>query len=308
MGMKSGVQRTWQAGLLAAGLACSAAAEVGEDQSDLDAVPVPVDAQSASQPAQELEVDTRNGLWFPVGETLHYKVYWGVIPVAHTTASTEWIEEEGERRLLIRFRTRSNKVLRKIYPVDDTLESVIDPKTFLPVRFSKKLNEGRYHCDEVTVFDRLALKATWTKNTNGETREYAINQNTRDLISFMYVMRTQEPKVGSRQKYRVMADEKLYDLWVESEEEEVVNLEHFGGVKSVRLEPEAAFEGLFVRKGKMKLWVSEDERKIITKASVKVPVASVNIMLDKVTGPGDDAWINPIDGKRAKKNPRRKRR
>ena len=308
VGMKSGVQRYWQTARLAVGLAFLAAAQVGYSESDLHVESVPVDNQSASQSAQEIQVDTRNGLWFPVGETLHYTVYWGVVPVAHSTASTEWIEEDGKRLLVVRFRTRSNKVLRKIYPVDDTLESVIDPETFLPVRFSKQLNEGRYHCDEVTVFDRSTLKATWTKNTNGEKREYAINPNTRDLISFMYVMRTQEPEVGNRQKYRVMADEKLYDLWVESEAKEIVNLERFGDVNSIRLEPEAAFEGLFVRKGKMKLWVSDDDRRIITRASVKVPVASVNIKLNKVTGPGDDVWVNPIDGKRVKKKSRRKRR
>ena len=70
----------------------------------------------------------------------------------------------------------------------------------------------------------------------------------------------------------------------------------------VLLEPEAAFEGLFVRKGKMRLWVSEDDRRLITKATIKVPVASLVLKLKEVTGPGDDIWVT----KSAEKGPKKK--
>ena len=54
-----------------------------------------------------------------MGETLDYRIYWGVIPVGSSRVTTEWIEEDGRTLIAIRFRTKSNDVLSKIYPVDD---------------------------------------------------------------------------------------------------------------------------------------------------------------------------------------------
>ena len=64
-------------------------------------------------------------------------------------------------------------------------------------------------------------------------------------------------------------------------------------VPSVKLKPTATFEGLFVRKGEMEVWVSTDPRRIITMASAKIPVASIRLVLDEVKGPGDDFWVRP---------------
>lgn len=231
------------------------------------------------------------GLWFPVGERIAYRILWGRIPAAVSVASSEWVDHDGRRLLAIRFETKSNRVLSTFYPVDDFIESLVEPETFLPVRFTKRLNEGRYHCDETTEFDHERGVAVFTNNRSGRRREYAIEPDTRDLVSFMYGMRRVELPVGSRREFRVMADEKLYDLTLRAAKKVGIGLPNHGKVNSVQLEPEAAFQGLFVRSGKMTVWVSDDDRRVITKAAIKVPVAHVNLVLDKVSGPGDDAWV-----------------
>ena len=255
------------------------------------------------------EEDTADApeLWFPVGEKISYKIYWGMVPVAYSEATTEWVHHEGRRMLAIRFRTRSNKVIRKIYPVDDHLETIVDPQTFLPVRFTKQLNEGRYHTDEVTVFDHQAGRAHWRKRNKDEGKTYDIDPDTRDLISFMYSMRTAEFPVGTSQTFQVMADEKLYELHVKALKEEAVKLDLYGEVDSIKLKPTAKFEGLFVRKGDMEVWVSADPRRIITRATAKIPVASIWLVLDEVTGPGEDFWVNPPE-EEEKATVRRRRR
>jgi len=273
------------------------------------AVSAAVAAADAITPSPESDTPTPDAdLWFPVGERIEYRILWGRIPVALSTANSEWVDYEGRRLLAIRFETRSNAVLSKLYPVDDFIESLIDPQTFLPVQFTKRLNEGHYHCDETTVFDHARGVAVYTNNRKQSSREYEIDPDTRDLISFMYSMRTVDLMAGSEQDFRVMADEKLYDLTIKAEKQEEVKLPHYGKIDSMQLEPEAAFQGLFVRKGKMTVWVSEDDRKVITKASIKVPVAHVNLVLDKVTGPGDDEWVaTDVKKKMTPKRTRRKR-
>lgn len=236
-------------------------------------------------------------MWFPVGERLIYSIYWGRIPVGNAVVTTEWVEEDGRTLLAIRCRTRTNNFLSRIYPVDDFLETLVEPASFLPVRFTKRLSEGRYRADQTTNFDFERLRASWRNNRSGKTNEFELARDTRDLVSFMYYMRKGGIAAGTNLQYRVMADEKIYDLFVTTEKTEPVKLDVYGKVWSLRLEPKAAFGGLFVRKGRMWMWVSEDPRRLATKIAAQVPVANVNLLLDRVEGPGDDFWVTvPKEG------------
>jgi len=230
-------------------------------------------------------------LWFPVGEELVYRVYWGLVPVGTARSTTEWIEEDGRVLLAVRYRARSNRVLSRLYPVDDRVEAVIDPVAFRPVRFAKNLKEGRHRTDERTVFDYERLTAHWESRTKKKTKEYAIYEDTRDLVTFMYFMRAQRFTAGTSRRFRVMDDDKLYDLTVKALEEESVELPGFGKVACLKLEPEAEFQGLFVRKGRMFVWIAQGERMLVTKVVASLPVANVRAVLAEVRGPGQDFWV-----------------
>jgi hypothetical protein len=193
--------------------------------------------------------------------------------------------------LAIRVRTQSNKVIEKLYPVDDTIESLIDPATLLPLQFTKNLSEGSHRKHEVTVFDHAAGVARWESRISGKKKEFPIEATTRDIPSFMYAMRTHQYQVGQKEHHRIMADEKIYDLWLAVQKRETLDLPRYENIKTLKIEPEAAFDGLFVRKGRMWIWVSEDARCLATKVVAEVPVATVRAVLMSVEGPGDDAWI-----------------
>jgi len=225
--------------------------------------------------------DPRPELWFPVGEKLTYRIYWGVFQVGITTATTSWLEEDGRTLLAIRFRTRTNRLVEKIYPVDDFLETVVDPLTFLPVRFTKRLKEGRYRSDETTVFDHARGAAHWRSNLSDRKKTLEIDPDTRDVISFMYFMRSRTFQTGETINSRVMADEKIYDLQIRVGRRENLKLPKLGRRMSFKLEPEAAFQGLFVRKGKLWMWVSDDAQRWCTRLAARVPVASVSLWLCK---------------------------
>ena len=252
-------------------------------------VPLPCDGP----PAQPLvpPAGAVPELWFPVGETLEYTITWGHIPVGSTLIWSEWIQENGRWLLAIRMRTRTNKVLSTLYPVDDFAESVVDPVTFLPVRFVKKVNEGRARHDQETTFDHKAGKAYWVSKLEGRKREFAIQPDTRCIISLPWYLRRFEFKPGEERTFQVMADHKMYELIVKPDRYEDISVGDYGEVPCVKIEPAATFEGVFVRKGRMWLWVSKDPRHISTLVAAEVPVGRVRAHLEKVGGPGDDFWV-----------------
>lgn len=247
----------------------------------------------AAEPATPLITN----LWFPVGEELRYTAHWGVFHVADSQTTATWTNHEGRELLAIVIRTTSTRFLSVMYPVDDRIETLVDPATFLPVRFTKTLNEGRYHTDEVTTFDHAAGMAYWHNRKKDVRKEFAIEPDTRDVVSLMYYLRQMSFEPGQTNRFRVMADEKMYDLLVRVAGLEKTDLDLYGEVPSLKVEPDAAFEGLFVRKGKVTLWVSQDPRRILTRVVGEIPVANIRIKLAEVRGPGDDMWIIKKEGK-----------
>lgn len=217
---------------------------------------------------------------FPIGETLHYRIVWGVLPVGSSEAVTEWTEVDGRRLIAIRVRAKSNAVIRKIYPVNSFLETLIDPETLCPVQFTKNSREGKQHMHEVTQFDFAAGVARQHDFRKDKDTEFAIDPEIRDLLSFMYFMRGTLLAKGSQAEYRVMADEKTYDLIVRAVKDEKVEYGDDRKVRALRLEPEASFNGLFVRKGRMVLWVSQEVPTVVLRAEVDVPLARIKLILE----------------------------
>jgi len=228
---------------------------------------------------------------FPIGEELVYSVSWNGIRVATATATTSLETVNGREVLAIRQRTETYAIF-KIWPVDDRHETLVDLETLLPVQYTKNLKEGGYRCHEVTTFDHENGMAHYEHQTNGKKKEYAIESKTRDILSFLFFMRSELLAPDQVQTYQVMADEKLYELMVNTKDVEKIRLPDYRKkIPSLRIEPEAKFDGLFVRKGKATIWVSRDSRRLMTYAKVKVPLGSVRIKLQEVNGPGDDFWI-----------------
>jgi hypothetical protein len=226
----------------------------------------------------------------PVGEELVYRVYWGVVPVAKAKIAVSR-QKLGERDVLaIRYRAKSNRVLAWVYPVDDSAECLLDSQTLLPIRCTINLREGRHKSEEITSFDHSHLTATWRSVTKDKTKTFPIEADSRDLISFLYFLRPRHFEEGQKYHFRPMADEKLYDLWIKTLKHETASLPGFGKVKSLKMEPSAAFNGLFIRKGRMWIWTSNDERNVLTRVEASLPVANIKAILTEVHGGPTDFW------------------
>jgi hypothetical protein len=229
---------------------------------------------------------------FPVGEELIYSITWNGIPVAWSKAVTQMDTYEGREVLALRLTTRTYPFFDHICKVDDLHESFIDPETLLPVRYMQDIKERNYRCHEVTTFDFNTLKAHYVHLVNGKEKTYDIKPGMRDIFSFMYFMRSVQLEENTETTHRVMADEKIYDLFLKTFGIRQVDLPHYDrDVPSLELKPEAMFDGLFVRKGKATVWISRDPRRLLTQTRLSTPFGRVSVTLHEVNGPGEDFWI-----------------
>jgi hypothetical protein len=229
---------------------------------------------------------------FPIGEELIYNITWNGIPIARAKAVTQMDTYEGREVLAMRITVNTFSFFNHICKVEDFYEGLIDPETFLPIRFEQNIKERNYRRHDITTFDYETLKAHYVHQVSGKTKTYDIEPDSRDILSFMYFMRSVLLGEDEETRYRVMSDEKIYDLFIKTFKIEPVDLPHYDRkISCLTLKPEAMFDGLFVRKGKATVWVSRDPRHLLTYAKVSTPFGRVSLTLHEVSGPGDDFWI-----------------
>jgi hypothetical protein len=226
-----------------------------------------------------------------LNERLEYHVSWNGIPVAWSVATTGMVKTNGARYISLKIETKTYPVFDVFYKVNDLHECLLDPETLLPVRFTKTMQEGRANYNDVTTFDYTKGIARFENLGAGTATNIAISADTRDYLSFMYFMRGQPLEPETTTTWPVLADDKVYQVQVHAENIEKIGLSHYPDVPSLRIVPEAAFNGLFVRSGKATLWVSQDARRILTYMKARVPFGRVTVKLEDVSGGTIDFWI-----------------
>ncbi|MDD3276446.1 MAG: DUF3108 domain-containing protein [Kiritimatiellales bacterium] len=228
---------------------------------------------------------------FPLNERLEYRISWNGIPVAWSVATTGLVETNGMRYVALRIETQTYSVFDVFYKVKDMHECLLDQETLLPARFSKTMREGRSHYQEVTIFDYALGTARFENLETGISTNVPIDANTRDYLSFMYFMRGKKLEPETTTIWPVLADDRVYKVTVHAEKIEKIGLSNYPDVPSLRIVPEAEFNGLFVRNGTATLWVSQDVRRILTCMKARVPFGRVTVKLQDVSGGTDDFWI-----------------
>lgn len=228
---------------------------------------------------------------FIPGEVSEYKVTWMGIPLAWSRTTTESITENGRELIRIRMVSKSYKAYAKIYKVDDSKEVIIDPDTALPLRLDLQMNEGSIHTSQLTLFDHANHTALFHDRIANTTNHIEIASQTRETVSFLFSMRNEAPEDIAAKTHTLFSGGKLYKMNIEIRDQELIKLPDYGKVGCIQVEPIAEFDGLFLRKGKIMIWISEQKRHMITCIKAQVPVGKIRVKLQKVSGPGDDFWV-----------------
>lgn len=215
---------------------------------------------------------------FGVGERLEFSVKYGMLPAGTAVMKIpEIIDYEGHRSFRIISTARSNNVVSVFYKVRDSVETIVDYDGIFPRRFHKRLREGGYKADKTTLFDQrmhLAIAGNDTIPT------YAFVQ---DALSSLYFIRTQELTPGSEILIDNHTDKKNFPLKVVVYRKETVDVPA-GKFDCVMVEPVMRAEGLFKAKGRIWIWLTDDQHKIPVKMKTEVFfLGSVTAQLKKFT-------------------------
>lgn len=218
---------------------------------------------------------------FQVGERLTYHVSW--LNLTAAIAKMEVLQMEGENdRTMARLvgTAQSTPIITKFFPVDNRVESVVDLDTLAPTHLNFRRREGKKKED--IEYDFHQKDGTVTAVRGGTAETLPIPAGTQDILSCLYYTRTMlSPKPGASLKMNVYHDKKNRPVEVRVEGLETIE-GAWGKAETVKVRVIMPFHGLFMNKGDIHVWVTNDERKTPVRMKAKVVLGS--IVADLVEG------------------------
>ncbi len=212
---------------------------------------------------------------FKEGETLLYDVSLNFFSAGTASLELGDIEEFGGAfSYHITFRMKTNSIWDQIFPIRDTVETWIDSDGLFTRKLKKVIREPRYSQDLQADFDYDSGIVTTNK------KSLPISSEIRDPYSFFYYLRTVPLKMGDLFDFTIFDNHKFTDLSLIVHRKEQIDVP-VGKFDCLVVEPFKKGRTLFKNKGDMKVWLSNDSRRLPVKIVSKAKFGSLVMELTR---------------------------
>jgi len=221
---------------------------------------------------------------FGAGERITMRVTYARITAGHATMSVEAADEGGRPGLRFIQEVKSEGVFAWLfrYRVDNRLVARWDPATGCSHGIEKKLRQGRFVRDQVVRIDPVGGRVE-VEDRRAPVTAFAVPPCVLDVLSAFYVARARGVRADEPLAVPVYDSGRVYDLVFRVIGREVLDLPAPLGrrVSTLIVEPKVPpGSGLFAQEGDLRVWVTDDARRIPVRARTRVAVGSVSADLE----------------------------
>jgi hypothetical protein len=210
---------------------------------------------------------------FGEGEKLVYDVQYGIINAGEASLEIRNISiYEGIPCYNIVSNARTNDVFSVFFKVRDRFVSLMDTTDLVSIRYETNIREGGFRRQESVVFDQKAHRAYY------DDKDVPIAPRTQDVLSSMYYVRTLPLEPGQNIALANHTGGKNYPLLIKVLGKERVTVEA-GTFDCLIVEPFLRGPAIFQQKGRVTVWVTDDEYKIPVLVKSKVVIGAVSAVL-----------------------------
>ena len=225
---------------------------------------------------------------FHPGEKLTYRLSWSNILSAGTAVLEVRAEPSKDGRELLRFvsTARSIGMVDTFYPVRDTIQSVYDLGARESLAYTMDQSHGKRKKQREYLFDQVAHKVAFTEN--GFQVALDIPPHAQDALSSLYYVRMADDLVPGRTvTVQVFDGGKNWSVDVQVLAREKVKTP-LGEFNTIKLKTYPKYEGVFMHKGEIFIWVTDDAHRIpvIMQSTITIGSIMANLTEMKLGGDG----------------------
>ena len=231
---------------------------------------------------------------FQPGEKLTFTVRYGFIKAGEATMAVEEIVSINDRNAYIFVTTaRSARSFDWIFKVRDKVQSWVDTEGMFSWKYIKSLREGGYKFDLIVDYDQYYGNARVQEIRYEDEEPLRIRDQKEfslpipiyvlDVLGSFYYVRTQPLRIGDPLYITNHDNAKVYDLKVIIQKRETIKVSA-GKFKCLVVEPRLRGDAVFKQKGRLWVWITDDQYKLPVQMKSAVFVGSITSELKKIEG------------------------
>ena len=224
------------------------------------------------------------------GEVFTYKVSWAVlIGAGEIKVSAHADASEATPRLRVSTTTATRGIARLLLPFDARGDSVFDLNTGRIHSLAESSHLRGKRTEHTVTFDYTAAQALYSRSEDtAKSRSLFMPAGEpMDLITQLVQTRSWNLKLGEKRDAVVLFDDDFYELTIHAARAEPVSTS-LGSFETLVLEPrmeKTAPKGMFKRGSKVRVWISQDERKLPVKFEVEFKIGTGVATLTRYEAP-----------------------
>src|SRR5215468_2286081 len=222
---------------------------------------------------------------FPAGEKITYSVQWHMF---NAGTATLFMQRSGLKQHLTST-ADSAGIANRIFPIHDTFDADIDPRSFCTQQISKHNEEGSKRFDRKIYFDYPRAKSEVDdkdlKTGKHKHSEFDIPRCVSDVVSGFFYTRSLPLRIGFSQTFPVNDGGKTTDVKIDVEGGEKIK-GPTGEFQTLRLKA-TPIAGPMAGKAEITVWLTDDERRIPVQMKSKLGFATLFFQLRSLETPGN---------------------
>jgi hypothetical protein len=225
---------------------------------------------------------------FAGGEKLVYDIGWGPFRAGYVISTAD--PDTAARTIKLGGKAISSGIVKNFFRIRDYVISTVDADGLYPLFFEQHIREGKhYKLDAWTLFDHSkGMLCIQTK----KRKDLAAPMFVNDFMSVFYLIRTRKISPGDTFSLPIFVDPKVYSIFFECRQRETVRLSGVD-IPCLLVEPRFVGDaGVFTKKDRLAVWLSDDDLKtpIMIKSKVQVGSAFATLVYRwQKERPGDSA-------------------
>jgi hypothetical protein len=220
--------------------------------------------------------------FYKAGESLKYVMRYGFISGGEVKLETINSNSDSNSTLHIRGTAYTTGIADKLFRVRDVYESYTDVETGLPVLAIQDVKEGKSY----KYFNQVSYNRKNSTVTSTKSGEHKVPENIMDMISVFYYARRldySKAKEGDVFKLSTFFSDKEFPMELRYRGKETIETD-FGYIRCLKFAPVVEPGRVFKSKDDMYVWFSDDDNRIIAKATLEMIVGHVTIELKAHSG------------------------
>ncbi len=222
---------------------------------------------------------------FAPGEKLTFSISWSTIIEAGIATmevkAGKTAQDKPTYELLSN--THSVGVLELVFPVRETVQSIVDAEGLYSLEFHLKESQGKRKRQRDMIFDQTAHTVTESVN-NDRPETFSVPSSVQDAFSSLYYVRTRTDFVtGKAILVDVHEGGKNFAVEIQVLGREKIKTPA-GEFNTIKVRTYPKYEGVFTHKGEIYIWFTDDDRKVPVLMKSTISIGSIVATLTKVEG------------------------